>query len=87
MVAFPFPEIYTSPAGQDCTAIEGVEDVECRMGSCLVHRCDKSAGWRVSDDRSTCVWDESHTEHQAKKPALTNMAGDYGLEHVPLAMN
>ncbi|KAF8308191.1 hypothetical protein DL93DRAFT_2087194 [Clavulina sp. PMI_390] len=34
-------EIAELPVGVDCTAMEGVSDVECRMGRCIVHKCKK----------------------------------------------
>ena len=39
--------------GVDCTAIEGVSDVGCVAGTCVVKRC--SRGWALSEDGTSCV--------------------------------
>jgi len=39
--------------GVDCTAIEGVSDVRCIAGSCVVHRCRH--GWAFAEDGQSCV--------------------------------
>ncbi|KAJ2913268.1 hypothetical protein MD484_g7140, partial [Candolleomyces efflorescens] len=38
--------------GQDCTAIDGVSDVACVQGSCLVRKC--MPGYEVGPDGKTC---------------------------------
>ena len=82
-VPFPFDDLYSSPVGTDCTAIPGVDDVECNMGSCIIHRCKTLEGWHVSADRRSCVQTDSDSSSKAKSP-LMDMASEYGLEHVPL---
>ncbi|GLB42741.1 hypothetical protein LshimejAT787_1201900 [Lyophyllum shimeji] len=62
------------PEGRDCTVIEGVSDVSCVKGRCLVHRC--MPGYEVNTDGDSCVYVED------KDPVL--LAAQYGLEHVPL---
>lgn len=66
-----------SPRGIDCTAIQGVSDVSCVSGRCIVDRC--LSGYTLTDDKSFCVRD-------ADLEALdtTILASSYGLEHVPL---
>ncbi|KAF8298202.1 hypothetical protein DL93DRAFT_2033209, partial [Clavulina sp. PMI_390] len=38
-------EVESLVPGEDCTAQEGVSDVECWRGSCLVRKCKK--GWNL----------------------------------------
>ena len=42
----------TSGKGQDCSAIEGVTDVTCSSGRCMVHSC--AAGYEVSMNGTAC---------------------------------
>jgi len=43
----------TKPDGVDCTSIDGVSDVGCVAGACVVHKC--RAGWLLSEDGEGCV--------------------------------
>ncbi|KAH8088980.1 hypothetical protein BXZ70DRAFT_1042305 [Cristinia sonorae] len=73
----PLSEGYSE--GTDCTAIQGVSDVSCVSGSCIVGRC--LAGYIPSADRRTCIR-EAELEEDLDDSIL---ALSYGLEHVPLA--
>ncbi|KAF7793465.1 hypothetical protein EIP86_004577 [Pleurotus ostreatoroseus] len=66
--------------GVDCTAIPGVMDVACAVGSCVVRRC--LPGWTVSVDGSYCVRKNAGNPYDGDV-----MAAMYGLEHVPLKRN
>ena len=79
MIPAPFETTYLTPAGRDCTAIPGVNSVECSVGSCLVHSCVE--GWEVSEDASSCI--EIHKDSSKGKTTFIDMAADYGLEHIP----
>jgi len=39
--------------GTDCSALDGVSDVSCLKGTCVVGRC--AAGYKVSKDNSSCI--------------------------------
>jgi len=41
------------PAGVDCTAIRGAEDVSCRQGRCEVRSC--ATGYEISQDGHACL--------------------------------
>lgn len=66
-----------SHQGVDCTAIQGVSDVACVSGRCVVDRC--LAGYTLNHDKSYCVRNE---DLQAIDTSV--LASSYGLEHVPL---
>jgi len=69
-----YPSIY-GPTGVDCAAIEGVSDVACQHGRCVVHRC--MPGYKVDTDGSLCV-------NQRNVDILDILAAEFGLEHTPL---
>jgi len=48
--------------GVDCTAIEGVEDVACRVGKCQVSAC--ASGWNVSECGTMCVPETRPSKHR-----------------------
>lgn len=43
------------PDGVDCTAIQGVSDVSCYRGQCLIRRC--MAGYEPNALKDSCVAD------------------------------
>jgi hypothetical protein len=53
-----FPLTPFSPIGQDCTALDGVADVSCLSGECVVHRC--MPGYALSRDGTHCIHAQAH---------------------------
>lgn len=50
----PFvPYNASAPVGRDCTAIGGVDSVQCAHGTCLVESC--LSGWAVNDAKDGCA--------------------------------
>ncbi|KAF8197065.1 hypothetical protein BJ912DRAFT_954681 [Pholiota molesta] len=48
------------PEGVDCTAIQGVSDVSCMYGQCVVHRC--MSGYSPNSLRDSCVGSDGGSE-------------------------
>jgi hypothetical protein len=70
-----FPGVI-GPTGVDCTSIEGVADVDCHKGQCVVHRC--MPGYAVDDYGSQCV-----SNDRSVLDASEILAAEFGFEHVP----
>jgi hypothetical protein len=62
--------------GVDCTAIEGVADVACLGGRCIVHRCMPGYKVRTRGSESRCVSDERSVD------AMDVLAAEFGLDLV-----
>ena len=71
-----------TPIGQDCTTLPGVADVSCLAGECVVHRCLR--GYVPAHDGTHCVSKHSKISHTYVAEDDGELAGVYGLEHVPL---
>jgi hypothetical protein len=69
-----YPSV-NDPTGVDCTTIEGVSDVACHRGRCLVKRC--MPGYQTDISNSHCVDDNVLDVSDV-------LAVAFGLEHVPL---
>lgn len=68
----PEGEIVGEDGGRDCTAIEHVSSVKCADGQCLVRACRQ--GYKVSDDRSSCV---KASEHKHRGSGVGAHGGGY----------
>lgn len=85
------PLTQSSPVGRDCTAIQGVADVACMSGECVVRRCLK--GFTPSTDGARC--NPEYPATSESQPDITGAdlelelvpASIYGLEHIPLERN
>jgi hypothetical protein len=53
VIPSPFQLVDDQTLGRDCSKIDGVEDVRCLLGQCVVRRC--SDGWDISSEGDDCV--------------------------------